>query len=417
MQKPKGTKDVFGFEQNLKKLVISTLNEIASLNNFEEIETPIFEHRDVFFESVGETSDIVSKEMYQFKDQGSRDLVLRPEGTAPIIRAIVENKLFAKPLPLKLFYQGPMFRYENPQKGRQRQFNQFGVEVLGEKSPYLDAEVILMAASILDAFKISYQLKINFLGNQNTLKKWSETLTNYFKKYEKQLSPISQKRLYKNPMRILDDKIDSKHDFVKNAPQVKDFYSEEDKAYFQTLQTFLKNIGLEFTIDYKLVRGLDYYSDTAFEFVSTSKDAGAQSTLIGGGRYNNLMKKFKGPDLSGIGFGLGIERFILELKNLIRAEELEESVQVYVINLEQKTTAAALGIVYMLRKSGIKTAWNYQPTKLLKAFNKADKIGAKIKIIAGTKELKNNQVTVKFKEKQELVTLENLVSHLTKKLD
>lgn len=416
MQKPKGTKDNFGYVQYLRQFVFDTLRDVSTLFNYKEIETPIFESQDVFVRAVGETSDIVSKEMYSFKDKGDRDIVLRPEGTAGVIRAVVENKLYAQALPLKLFYIGQMFRYENPQKGRQRQFTQFGVETFGEKSPYLDAEVILLASTILDALNIEYDLKINSLGDKETREAWSKALKEYFAQYKDQLTDDSINRLDNNPMRILDDKVDSKKDFVQNAPKLSDFYSEETQKYFEDLTSFLETIGVNFTIDHNLVRGLDYYTDTAFEFLSVSKDAGSQSTLIGGGRYENLVKQFGGPELSGIGFGLGIERIVNDLSASLKEEDINESPDVFVMNIDESATASALGVVYMLRRAGFATEWNYKPAKLQKAFTKADNMKATIKVIAGPKDLEQSSVMVKYSDRQESVKLDDLIDFITKAL-
>ena len=387
MQRPKGTKDIFGKSQDLKQYVLDVLREITRLYNISKIETPIFERSEVFVKSVGQTSDIVNKEMYYFKDKGDRQMVLRPEGTAGTIRAIAENKLYALSKFAKYYYEGPMFRYENPQKGRQRQFSQFGVEILGDKSPLLDAEVILLASTILDFLQIKYHLKINSLGEKGTREKWSKALKEYFKPFKKDLTKDSQKRLETNPMRILDDKVDSKKDFVKKAPKISDFYSKSEQAYFNDITSFLEALGMKFEIDHTLVRGLDYYSDIAFEFLSTSGKAGSQDTIIGGGRYQDLLSQMCGPDISGVGFGLGIERLINEFEDKINSEKFKKYPDVFILNISEKASPSVLGIAYMLRKSCIATEWNYQPTKLQKAFEKADKSGAKIKIIAGEKDL------------------------------
>lgn len=416
MQKPKGTKDIYGSKQNIRTYVKDVLFDVSSIFNFKEIETPIFESKEVFVRAVGETSDIVSKEMYDFTDKGGREMVLRPEGTAGVIRAIVENKLYAESQPLKYFYFGPMFRYENPQKGRQRQFTQFGVEVLGDKSPYLDAEVILMAATLLDSLQIGYELKINSLGSKETRDAWSKALKAHFAKHKDQLTADSQKRLETNPMRILDDKVDGEKDFVKNAPKITDFYSEEVKTYFNKVTSFLKTMGIKFTIYSNLVRGLDYYTDTAFEFVSVADTAGSQSTIIGGGRYENLVSQFGGPELAGIGFGLGVERLVNDLEAIVNEEDLQVKPEVYVLNIDEAASASALGIVYMLRRAGFATEWNYQPTKLQKAFEKADKSGAVIKVIAGPKDLEQGQVMVKWNGQQEAVAVDDLIEFIDNKI-
>ena len=412
MQKPKGTKDVYGKESKLRSFVFRTLEEISDSFNFEKIDTPIFETEEVFIKASGKTSDIVTKQMYHFKDKSNRNLVLRPEGTAGIVRAVVENKLYANSLPLKFYYYGQMFRYENPQKGRQRQFTQFGIEVFGPKSPYLDVEIITMAAIILDSLKIKYDLRINSLGTKEARIKWNNELRKYFEKHKSKLEETSKLRLKNNPSRILDDKIESKKDFVKKAPNISAFYSKEDKEYFEKITIFLKKFDINFKIDYKLVRGLDYYTETAFEFISKSKNVGSKNTIIGGGRYNDLVKRFDGPNLSGIGFAIGIERLIFELKDL--DEDLAINPDVYVLNIDKSSTATALGIVYFLRKNGLKVAWNYNPVKITKALAKADKAKALIKIIAGPKELSRGHVVIKTKLNQKKVKIENMIKYIEK---
>lgn len=408
MNRPKGTKDIYGKEQAVRTYVFDVLKSVAAVYNFSKIETPIFEAKEVYVRSVGETSDIVTKEMYVFKDKGDREMVLRPEGTAGTIRAIVENKLYTK-LPIKLFYEGPMFRYENPQKGRQRQFTQFGVEMISERNPYSDIEVIMMASLILRELRIPYLLKINSLGDKETRDTYSKALKEYFKPYLEQLSDDSKARLDKNPLRILDDKIDGQKDFVKNAPRINQFYSEEIKTYFETVVAFLKASDVNFEVDTTLVRGLDYYTDTAFEFVSISGSAGSQSTLIGGGRYQNLVKEFGGPDLSGIGFGLGIERIINELIDVIDESEIVTNPHIYVLNIAENRQLETMKLVELFRNNGFITEWNTKPTKLTKAFEKADASNAHVLVIAGDKELSNNEVTIKMHGNQHTVKITEVV--------
>ena len=416
MNRPKGTKDNYGDIQVVRDYIKYTVEAVAQVNNFKQIDTPIFEKKEVFSRAAGETSDIVSKEMYSFEDKKGREMVLRPEGTAGVIRAIVENKLFAESLPLKLFYYGPMFRYERPQKGRQRQFTQFGVEMISDRNPYADAEIIMFAKTILDALAVESKLVINSLGDKTTRDDYSKALRKYFEQYKSELTEDSINRLDKNPLRILDDKIDGEKDFVKNAPKISEFYSKETKEYFDKVTTFLTNMGVEFEIDPTLVRGLDYYSDTSFEFVSTSGNAGSQSTILGGGRYSNLIKQFGGPDLSGVGFGIGIERLVneLDIEEVVKAREIKPDV--FVLNIAPNAQDATLGIVHMLRKSGFITEWNQIPTKLQKAFTASDKVGAAINVIAGEKELAENKVNVKVNGEQETVALEDLVDYLDQKL-
>ena len=416
MDRPRGTKDIYGKRKLVRDKVIKTMKTIARIYNFKEIETPIFEKKEVYTKSVGETSDIVSKEMYAFKDKKNRDMVLRPEGTAGIIRSYVQNKLFADPNMQKLFYIGPMFRYENPQKGRQRQFSQFGVELFGEKNPYLDGEVILMGKFILEALSLEYELLINSLGDKESRDNYSTALKKYFAKFKDDLSSDSLKRLDTNPLRILDDKIDAQKEFVKKAPKISDFYSNESKEYFKTLTSFLDKLDIKYTIDNNLVRGLDYYTDTAFEFVSKSDSVGSQDTLIGGGRYENLVKKFGGPDISGVGFGIGIERIVNDYLNKITKDKITFPIDVYVLNIAPDAQDATAGLVQLLRLGGFITEWNSKPIKLQKAFIKAEKSLATYQIIAGAKELAEGKVVIKYKNSQEVIEISKLVDYLDQKI-
>ena len=416
MTRPKGTKDIFGNEYILREYVFNIFKTLSKINNFEQIETPIFEKLETFTKTVGETTNIVSKEMYVFNDKKNRKMVLKPEGTASVIRAIVENKLYNKKLPLKLFYITPNFRYERPQKGRQRQFTQFGVEMISNPNPYLDAEIILFAKTILDSLKIKYKLLINSLGDQKTRDLYSKKLNEYFIKNKEKLTSGSKKRINFNPLRILDDKVDSEKEVVKNAPKIYEFYTKETKDYFSKLTNFLSKMDVEYDIQPNLVRGLDYYSDTCFEFVSISGKAGSQSTLIGGGRYSNLIKYFGGPDLSGVGFGLGVERVLNEIDKKEIILKNKNKLDIYLINISQKNQILVASIVYLLRKSGFSTEWNIKPTKLLKGLKNADLYEPKIRIIAGDKELSNQEVIIKKQDSQQNVKIDNLINLLKKEI-
>ncbi len=417
MNRPKGTKDIYGNMQIVREYVENKIEEISTLNNFKKIETPVFEFSNVYKKSVGETSDIVLKEMYLFNDKKGREMVLRPEGTAGTIRAIVENKLFTNSLPLKYYYYGPMFRYERPQKGRQRQFTQFGVEMISEKSPYVDAEIILFAHSILNSLNIKSKLILNSLGDSETRNNYSKELKKYFSNYKDKLTNDSVERIEKNPLRILDDKIDGTKDFVINAPKISEFYTPEIREYFLMLTEFLEQSNIDFEIDNKLVRGLDYYADTSFEFVSTSGNAGSQSTLIGGGRYDKLLSNFGGPGLSGIGFAIGIERIINELHVDNVLESQKKPIDIFVINLSLHSQSTALNLVHNLRKAKYVTEWNSKIYKLQKGFKLADRYDSKIKIIVGEKEMLDKSVVVNYNGSKVKVKIDELISYLKGKLE
>ncbi len=416
-KRPKGTQDIYGEKQKYFSFVISTLESMASFYNYKKIDTPVFESIDVFKRSVGETSDIVSKEMYEFQDKKGRYLVLKPEGTAGTVRAVVENKLFAQQLPLKLFYTSSIFRYERPQKGRQRQFNQFGIELFSTKSPAADAEVISFANNILQTFKLTNtKLLINSLGDKKSRDNYSKSLKEFLTKHKKDLSDLSIQRLDKNPLRVLDDKVDSKKSFMKDAPKLSEFLSKESQNYFQAVKDILDGCDIKYEVSEKLVRGLDYYTDIVFEFISESGNAGSQATLIAGGRYDNMVKNFGGPELSATGFGLGIERIVNEVENT--DIKLRDSVDAYVINLETKTTTAVSALTNLLRKAGFIIEANLEPIKLNKGFEKAKKENAKFAIIAGPKELQEGKVMVKNQKtsEQDKVDIKELIEYLDGRL-
>ena len=312
---PRGTQDILPEESIKWQYIEGKLREISKNFCYEEIRTPMFESTELFSRGVGDTTDIVQKEMYTFQDKGNRSLTLRPEGTAGTVRSYIENKLFAKTIqPQKLYYVGPMFRYERKQKGRYRQFVQYGVEVIGEESPKIDAEVISLAYNIYRMFGIeNIKVSINSLGNPEERQAYNEALVKHFEPRINEFCEDCNNRLYKNPMRILDCKVDAGHELIKSAPKLLDYLGEESKQYFAEVLTHLDALGVKYEIDHNLVRGLDYYTHTAFEIMIDNPEVELK-TLCGGGRYNGLIKLLDGPeDKKGIGFALSIERLLLSL--------------------------------------------------------------------------------------------------------
>ncbi|VEU77950.1 histidine--tRNA ligase [Mycoplasmopsis columbinasalis] len=306
----KGTRDICGREARVQQYLKTLFFLETTSFGCDWIELPILESAELFRRNL-ETSDIVKKEMYEFEDKGKRKVTLRPEGTAGFVRAFVENKWYADTTSFKKFaYLGPMFRYEQPQKGRYRQFNQAGVEFLCDKNPFNDAEIIIFAYTFLQKFTPNIKLKLNSLGDNETRAQYQQALKNYLTKHKKQLSPLSQERLETNVLRILDDKVDSKLEIMDNAPKLESYLTPNSKAYFEKLKTILAANGIDFEQDDKLVRGLDYYDEVVFEIVSQSDQSGSQNTLIGGGRYSNLVSELGGPQLSACGFALGVDRLV-----------------------------------------------------------------------------------------------------------
>ncbi|QKX39913.1 histidine--tRNA ligase [Metamycoplasma hominis] len=351
-QRLKGTRDIYGLEEKVLNLIENKFFKIIKNYNFKRICTPIIEDANLFIRSVGETSDIVSKEMYLFKDNGQRDIALRPEGTASAIRAFVENKINNLE-PTKLAYFGPMFRYERPQKGRYRQFIQGGVELIENSTIENNFEIIKLAYDFLKSLKISnITLEINNLGSFESRNNYIEILKEYFSKYKEQLNEISLIRLQKNVLRILDDKEEIKKDFVKNAPKLIDYLSSIEKERFKNLLDLLDEFEIKYVINPYLVRGLDYYNDVVFEFVSNSDALGSQCTVLGGGRYDGMIKSFGGPDIGSIGFAFGVDRLMeIIMSNIDNYPELNFNETILIAYLNEDEKNEIRKIAYDLRKN------------------------------------------------------------------
>ncbi len=411
IQPARGTKDLFGAEYSKHEFIVKTAKNIAENYNYQGLTTPIFEFSNVFKRSLGETSDVVGKEMYSFVDKGGDEITLRPEFTAAICRAYISNGL-KQHLPLKLFTYGPLFRHERPQHGRQRQFHQLNYEFLGQASPAVDAEVIATAASLLSKLGIlEYtSLELNSLGCAETRKNYQQSLIEYFKNFEDELSQDSKNRLHKNPLRILDSKDEKDRKIIVNAPKINEYFSEESKEFFESLQKYLKILGITFNINHNLVRGLDYYNHTAFEFITDK--LGAQGTVLGGGRYNGLIKLMGGEDTPGIGFAAGVERISLLLN-----ENYNKDVKRYcaIIPLDHKFLDIAVKIANDLRKRDIPVIFD-NGIKFDKSFKNAVKAHSKFAIFIGAEELKDNSVKIKNLDDrtEEKVTIDDIYSKISR---
>lgn len=405
--KPRGTYDLMDQEIINFRRVEQVLRTIAELYGYSEIKTPMFESAELFKKSVGDESDIVIKEFYNFLDKGGREIALRPEGTASAIRALVESKkLVSSTIPTKWYYFGEMFRYERPQSGRQRQFHQFGIECVGDFSVYDEVETIMFAKNILESLKIdNYSLEINNIGSCESRKKYMQVLKEYFEQHIDKLSEDSVRRLAKNPLRILDDKEDGNKDFVINAPTLDEFLTEEEKAYFKQITSLLDKYEINYSINKKLVRGLDYYNGLVFEFISHDANLVAQSTLIGGGRYNSLVKQTGGPDVSGIGFALGMERILIAMdkdNNLFTNTNME----VILLPCDEYSLNISYIIANLLRMGhGLSCCVSNKTFKLDKHFKFVDKLHANNVFILKEDLLKNNQVILKNQNTREEQTL------------
>lgn len=393
---PKGTHDIIFGEARVYDEIENLCVAFASVYGFSPLRTPIFEATELFKRGVGDSTDIVNKEMYTFLDKGNRSMTLRPEGTASVVRSVISNKLYAThDLPLKIYYLGPMFRYERPQLGRYRQFNQFGVESLGVTSSYEDAEVIVLGWMLLKALGFDkLTLKINTLGDKDSRERYKVALKEYFNEHLDHMCTDCQKRYVTNPLRMLDCKVPSDQEIAKKAPRMSLFLSEDAKARFNNVLSVLKSLEIPYEIDENLVRGLDYYSETVFEFSyesSSGKDYGA---LGGGGHYDRLVSELGGPELEGVGFALGIERIfnVLQDENLVNIPE--NMLDIYVMSTE-KTRPMALFIATALRNAGYRTDLNFVDKPFKRLFKKADKENALFAVIIGEDELKDSNVSIK----------------------
>ena len=415
-QIPRGTQDILPGDVERWQYIENTAREICRLYQYKEIRTPIFEHTELFQRGVGESTDIVQKEMYTFQDRKGRSLTLRPEGTASTVRAFVEKKLYAQPAqPTKLYYIGPMFCYERPQTGRFRQFVQFGVEALGSNSPAIDAEVISLAMELYSAVGLKkLKLIINSLGDADSRKAHREALIAHFEPRIGEFCSDCQKRLQQNPLRILDCKVDRNHELMGTAPSIMDYLNDESKAYFNKVQQYLTDLNIEFTVDPNLVRGLDYYNHTAFEIMSDAEGFGAITTLCGGGRYNGLVEDVGGPETPGIGFGLSIERFLAAHDAENVELPIEQSIDCFVVAHGDKAKDRSVSLVYELRKAGLTAEKDYEDKKMKAQFKAADRFKAKFVAVLGDDEIEKNIISVKNMEtgSQVEVALDELTAYI-----
>lgn len=415
---PRGTKDITPKDVYKWHYVEKKFREICALYGYEEIRTPIFEHTEVFARSVGDTTDVVQKEMYSFTDRGDRQLSLKPEGTAGVIRSFIENKMYADTQPTKLYYITPCFRYERPQAGRQRQFHQFGIEVLGSDGPSVDAEVISLAVQFFNEMGLkNLSVNINSVGCPKCREEYNRKLKEYLDKKVDVLCETCLERKDKNPMRVIDCKNPHCKENLQDIPFMIDHLCEDCKDHFDKLQTYLKEMDINYVVDKTIVRGLDYYKKTAFEIISN--DIGSQSTVCGGGRYDGLVEMLGGPKgISGIGFALGAERLLLTLENNNIEIENPKSTDIYIATIGDAAKTKSFKLIKDLRTNHI-SADNDHLDKSLKAqFKYSDKLNAKYTVVIGDDELANDTATLKNMKTSEQTTikLSELVDELKKRL-
>ena len=396
LQRPKGTVDILPGESEKWQFVEATMRRVFATYRFSEISTPLFEHYEVISRSVGDTTDIVTKEMYDFYDKGDRHVTLRPEGTAPVVRSYVENKKFAPEVqkPFKVYYTGSMLRYERPQAGRLREFHQIGVENFGSKNPATDVETIAMAKAFFDQVGVkNIKLVINSLGDSETRERYREALIGYLEQHLDSLSDDSKRRLHENPLRVLDSKDKQDIAIVKDAPSILDFLTDASQQHLTDVKAMLESLNIAYTVDQNMVRGLDYYNDTIFEFMTEIK--GKALTICGGGRYDSLVSYFGGPETPGFGFGIGVDRLLLVLEEQGASLPAAQPLDVYVVVLGASANVAALKLVQSLRDQGYAVERDVLNRKIKQQFKSAEEFGAKVIITLGESEVETGEIVVK----------------------
>ena len=416
-QSLRGTKDILPEDSRIWRYVEGKISDIFARFGYQEIRTPIFEMTELFVRSIGSSTDIVNKEMYTFPDKKGRSLTLRPEGTAPVVRAYIQNQLYQKDEILKLYYKGPFFRYERPQAGRERQFHQFGVEVLGASSSAIDAEIIYLGYFILKSLGLdNAELLLGSVGCSDCRPKYEKLIVSTLKKSTSKLCDDCQKRYKTNPLRMLDCKNEDCKKQLKKIPPFAGSLCDDCKKYLSETEELLKLLEVSYTISPHLVRGLDYYTRTTFEFVYSG--LGAQSTVIGGGRYNNLIKEFGGPSVSACGFAGGMERLISVLKNEGKIPSLSDGLDVFIAQMGGECFKTAFKLLQEIRGVQISADMDYRNGSLKSQFRKADKLKASYVIVIGEDEMKKGIVKLKDMKtgNEENIKLDNIVDELRKRV-
>jgi histidyl-tRNA synthetase len=411
IQASRGTRDILPSEMGYWQQVERVAAQVLEQALYQEIRTPIFEQTALFERGIGEATDVVGKEMYSFLDRGDRSLTLRPEGTAGVVRALIEHNLQASGGVQRLWYKGPMFRYERPQAGRQRQFHQIGVEVLGSADPRADAEVIALGTDILQTLGLkNLHLSLNSVGNVEDRQQYREALVNYLTPYHADLDPDSQARLSRNPLRILDSKDQKTQEIVRQAPNILDYLGDRSRQHFEQVQQLLSDLGIVYQLNPSLVRGLDYYTHTAFEI--QSDDLGAQATVCGGGRYDGLVSSLGGPDTPAVGWAIGLERLILLLQQLQPVPSPRPDF--YLVSKGEKAEPQALLLAQRLRQAGFSAELDLSGSAFGKQFKRADRSGAIACLILGDAEAESQTVQLKWlaQKEQETLSLTQLFSQL-----
>lgn len=418
--KPKGTKDIYGVEAKRWQYVSKVIDEVMEKYNYNFIRVPVFESSELFHRGVGETTDIVTKETYDFTDRGGRNMTLRPEGTAGVARCFIENKMYGdNNQPIKLYYNCPMYRYERPQAGRYRELTQFGYELIGSDDPLADAEVISLAVNIYKILGLKgIKVNINSLGDAESRNNYREALINHFKPHVDELCSDCKERLEKNPLRILDCKVDADKEVMKTAPKTIDYLNEESKERFEKVKEYLEVMGVEYVVDPSVVRGLDYYNHTVFEVEADIEGFGAQNVIGAGGRYNGMIEQLGGPSTPAIGFAVGLDRLMLALEYEKVNIHVNTSVDLFLLYVNDDEKKYAAYLTNELRMNGFVVETDYLNRSLKAGFKQADRLSSKFTIVLNSEMLEQGEVKIKNNKtrEEETISLDALIYYLDENL-
>ncbi len=420
IQRPKGTNDIYGREAKIWKCVEAVIDQVMEKYNYNYIRTPIFESSELFHRGIGETTDIVTKETYDFVDRGDRHLSLRPEGTAGVCRSYIENKMYGDAnQPVKVYYNGTMYRYERPQSGRDRELTQFGMEILGSDDPLSDAEIISAAVNIYKLLGLKeIKVNINSLGDTASHNTYREALVEYFRPHIDEFCDDCKERFLKNPLRILDCKVDADNEILKNAPKTIDYLNEESKERFEKVKDYLDIMQIDYEVNPSIVRGLDYYNHTVFEIEAKVKGFGANNVIGAGGRYNGLVKELGGPETPCIGFASGIGRLVMALELEQAKLPIVDSIDLFLMYVNEDEKKYAVYLAQELRMAGFIVETEYTGRSLKGQFKQADRLNSKFLVILNSEDLNNNEVKVKNNKtkEEEIISLDALIYYLDEKL-
>lgn len=420
IQRPKGTNDIYGREAKIWKCVEAVIDQVMEKYNYNYIRTPIFESSELFHRGIGETTDIVTKETYDFVDRGDRHLSLRPEGTAGVCRSYIENKMYGDAnQPVKVYYNGTMYRYERPQSGRDRELTQFGMEILGSDDPLSDAEIISAAVNIYKLLGLKeIKVNINSLGDTASRNNYREALVDYFRPHIDEFCDDCKERFLKNPLRILDCKVDADNEILKNAPKTIDYLNEESKERFEKVKDYLDIMQIDYEVNPSIVRGLDYYNHTVFEIEAKVKGFGANNVIGAGGRYNGLVKELGGPETPCIGFASGIGRLVMALELEKAKLPIVDSIDLFLMYVNEDEKKYAVYLAQELRMAGFIVETEYTGRSLKGQFKQADRLNSKFLVILNSEDLNNNEVKIKNNKtkEEEIISLDALIYYLDEKL-